>query len=117
MKIKNDFVTNSSSCSYIVCIPNMEEAVNKISKIKELTHEQIDMLTKDEYGCGYIHFQNKDGNWDNDMYDDFHKIIQILTELGYPVFFLESGHDNECLIINIAHNEEMRRKIKNVMKG
>jgi hypothetical protein len=106
MKLKHDFVTNSSSCSYIVCIPDMEKAIKQICERIELTDDEINMLTS--HKSGYIIFQ--------DYYDDFHEIIEILEDLGYPVMFEECGPDNDCRMLNIAYNREMRVKIRNVMR-
>lgn len=112
MKIKQDFVTNSSSCSYIVCIPDMEKAIEKISKQMILSEEIIDKFKyNDRYGV--ISFGE---DYDEDEYSTFHKIIKILEDVGYPVMFDEGGSDNYCKITNIAHSEKLRERIKYVMK-
>ena len=36
MKIKEDFVTNSSSCSYIVCIPDMESFLEELESVTDV---------------------------------------------------------------------------------
>ena len=106
MKIKQDFVTNSSSTSYIVCIPNIHDFLEKVEKKIKLTEE-----IKHIFFMEYIHFPN-DSQRD---YDNFEKIHTVIDNLGYILAFDEMGPENEPRYINIAFRPEQVEKLKRIL--
>jgi hypothetical protein len=94
MKIKSDFVTNSSSTSYIVCIP-VEMDLRKMleQKAYKFSEEAIDQL----YGIQMA----KEFSIYN--YDLASEVSNLLGNLGLKVMFLEGGSENQAYYYNIGH--------------
>lgn len=105
MKIKEDFVTNSSSCSYIVCIPDMESFLEELESVTDVPLQISDCFRR---GNEYIWFGS-------DLYDDFYKIHDAVEQLGYVIGFDEHGPENEPQYINIASNENTVKKLVKIL--
>lgn len=111
MKIKRDFVTNSSSCSYIVCIPDVELFIKKIEE-KNIISEEIKESIRNRYGYGYMFFGD-----DYDSYNEFfEKIHKIAEDEGYVIMFNENGPDNKPGYMNIAFDKNQIQKIKRALE-
>jgi hypothetical protein len=106
MKIKRDFVTNSSSCSYVVCIPNITKFLEKLESKIEISEE-----TRNIFKCSrdFIYFGEE---FD---YDEFQKIHEVVEELGHVLAFNEMGPENCPEYINIAWNKDLVEKIKKIL--
>jgi len=114
MKIKNDFVTNSSSCSYIVCIPNMNKFLKDLSEKIEIPYKFVDAFRNSKM---YIDFDldECDDEFDQ-MYNMFGKMHDIIAKMGYIIEFDEWGPDNAPRYINIAHDKDQINNLKKILK-
>lgn len=109
MKIKYDFVTNSSSCSYIVCIPDVEIFINKIEE-KNIISDDFKNAIRNHYG--YMFFGT-----DSYSYDEFfEKIHKVAEKEGYIIMFDENGSDNEPQYMNIAFDKKQIEKLKRILE-
>jgi hypothetical protein len=109
MKIKRDFVTNSSSCSYIVCIPDVELFIKKIEE-KNIISDEIKKSIKNHYG--YMNFEDDDISY-NEFFEKIHKVAEAE---GYVIMFNENGSENEPQYMNIAFDKKQIEKLKKVLK-
>jgi len=109
MKIKLDFITNSSSCSYIVCIPDTELFIKKIEDKYDIS-DQIKELIRNRYG--YMYFGQND-----ETIKSFGKINKIAENEGYIIMFDENGPANEPQFINIAYDKDQINKLKRILEN
>lgn len=106
MKIKNDFVTNSSSCSYIVCIPDPVECVQRLEELMDLPKSWGDSITDN----GDEIWFNMDGE---NSYELFQDMNGILHDFGYVLHHLDFGPDNQPMYINVSN---YLKKINNIVE-
>ena len=110
MKIKQDFVTNSSSCSYIVCIPDVELFIKQIEKCYELT-DDLKEIIRNSYG--YMSFRDDIISL-KDFYDN---IFEIANNEGYIIAFDENGSENIPRFLNILFDQKQIDKVKKVLES
>jgi hypothetical protein len=113
MKIRNGFVSNSSSSSFVICLPddfdidlfNIEEKINKLDDYDELSidsiKETILRLIEDEE----LYQEECDG-------DEFYALTDIFED--YIIARMESGSDNGQIVI--ADNKSIKKILKNENK-
>ena len=114
MKIKNDFVTNSSSCSYIVCIPDMNKFIKELSKKIEVPEKFIDKFRRNhEYiNFGYDYEDDESGY---STYDKFNEMHAVVEDLGYVIMFDEGGPENQPTYLNIAYCSKRINQLKKIL--
>lgn len=106
MKVKYDFVTNSSSCSYIICIPleNIKEVVDIIRK----KHPDIPNNLLDQfYANSVIYFGDR-------YYETFFEIHKIITDMNYVLKSMDMGPENEPIYYNVGETKILD-KIKKIL--
>ena len=101
MKIRNGFVSNSSSSSFIVIIPDSFD-INTVD-ISDYTDEY--KVTKASIKKGFKELKKDSTLYEDDDYDVFYVLTQILGD--YIVAQIESG-SGLGEIINLDRNEIMK---------
>ena len=107
MKVKSDFVTNSSSCSYIVCIPNMDKFLKELSEKIEIPETFIDSFRE---GGFYIYFGEE-----YEHEPEFEEMHAIVESLGYVLEFDECGPDNSPRYLNVAYDKNRVNQLKKIL--
>lgn len=111
MKVRSGFVSNSSSSSYIVAVPE-EESFDDIDLTKLPEDEKsivkniLNRIKRSENS--YFHY-------DNDEYELVEDAIQVLSKMGYILNFIEEGPEETHVFYNVLTGEP--RKIINKILG
>lgn len=112
MKVKSDFVTNSSSCSYIVCIPDMDKFLKELSEKIEIPEKFVDEFRRNHE---YICFGDEDDESGVSVYDKFHEMNNVVDNLGYIIMFDEGGPENTPMYLNIAYCSKRIKQLKKIL--
>jgi hypothetical protein len=107
MKIKQDFITNSSSCSYIVCIPDIYDFLEKVEEKIKVPADIKHLF----FGGQYINFPVYHSH---DM-ENFERLHRVIDDLGYVLCDDEMGPENEPRYINIAYGPERIEQLKRIL--
>ena len=128
MKIKSDFVTNSSSTSYIIYLP---ENFDVLAAVQEKKPELFDWLSSEKNKIllkDIIEKVKKDSeimmdayDWvrsnpsysGQDCYEVFNVFYRIVSELGLIIDGIDTGPDDIQVYINIG-SSEAKEKIRNI---
>lgn len=107
MKQKQDFVTNSSSCSYIVCIPDIDKCLKELKEKIEVTEFIENAFINSKYH-GNIYF----GEYGISN-ETFNEIVNTLEK--YIIFYIDSGSEDVMEFLNISYNDENKNKLNKIL--
>jgi len=112
MKIRNGFVSNSSSSSFVVLLPD--------NFLEEIDYTKIsdgdDEFPMDEFKKLITDFVNNGGMWDEEIYDydtdwDFYDILYDLMQ-PYVIASVEGGPDSGSW--TVASKDKVREILNKV---
>ena len=126
MKIKRDFVTNSSSCSYLVYIPDnfdIKKAIEENQDLidKELSKEWVaEEFLEDEFKSEIIYNHStliKSGETNAYPFEPYSVLSDIYSKNGFMIQFIEQGGENEdSFMINI-NSTSCKNQIEKINGG
>lgn len=118
MRIKQGFVTNSSSSSYLVIIPKKFDIDDHSEKLLEY----IDENSWDEEDPGetyrdvklaFAELKNRGELSQYEFYNAYNPLKELLDKLGFVIFEMSgTGGDGEGMLYNLSHYKDAINKIK-----
>lgn len=118
MRIKQGFVTNSSSSSYLVVIPKKFDVDDHHKKILEY----IDDNSWDEEDSGDTYqdvklavteLKNRGALSQEEFYNAYYPLKALLDDLGLVIFQMDgTGGDCQGMLYNLSHHKDVIKKIK-----
>jgi len=118
MKIKLSFITNSSSCTYVTFVPPRTDLLRLARENDDCEPElnpDIKKLLERIPDQEHIFYGDEDDYDGQKKYEDFHKVIWIITKLEFPIAFIEDGSENYLYLMNIA-DEKNIKKIRRILE-
>jgi len=124
MKIKQDFVTNSSSCSYLVYIPDGFDIKKAIEENQDMVDKQLskewitEEYSKDEFISEILYNHSallKHGETNAYPFEPYEVLSDIYSKNGFMIQFMEQGGENDdsfMININCQSYQKQIEKIK-----
>jgi len=91
MKIRSGFVSNSSSSSYVVFIPdNFSVDCNKLAEDADSQYDELDVDVLEDM---VMDLKNGSGLYSQDNYSEYEAIVDVLREKDLIVITIDGGPD------------------------
>jgi len=123
MKIKQDFITNSSSASYLVYIPDSFDIKKAIEENQDLVDKEMAKewiakeYTKDEFISEILYNHSSllnHGETNAYPFEPYEVLSDIYSKNGFMIQFMEQGGENDdSFMINI-NCQSYQNKIKKI---
>lgn len=111
MKTRHGFVSNSSSSSFIILLPDNFDLRQKEFTIDE---DEYDGLTKDELFKVWDKILEDNGGWEETCQNESYRLLTDSLLSDYIISKVNSGPDESQLIII---NGTQRTKVKDILSG
>ena len=121
MKLKIDFVTNSSSCSYLVYIPDGFDIKKAIKENQDMIDKQLskewisEEFTKDEFISEIMYNHSallKHGEINAYPFEPYEVLSDIYNKNDFMLHFIEQGGENEGSFMINMNCQSYKNKIK-----
>jgi len=114
MRIKVDYVTNSSSTCYVVCIPQDKKWIlENLPTFDEYYEEDEPASDKDELSCEVENLLRGETIWEEEAGEWFRELVELCEKNGFIIASFEVGSERGQ-ITNIT--EKDFDKIKEILK-
>ncbi len=123
MKLKKDFITNSSSCSYLVYIPDNFDIKKAIEENQDMVDKHLSKewiakeYSKDEFIYEILYNHSallKHGETNAYPFEPYEVLSDIYSKNDFMIQFIEQGGENDdSFMINI-NCQSYKNKIKKI---
>jgi len=126
MKLKIDFVTNSSSCSYLVYIPDNFDIKKAIKENQDMIDKQLskewisEEFTKEEFEIEMIHNHFaliKSGETNAYPFEPYQVLSDIYIKNSFIIHSAELGGENESSFMININSTSCKKQIEKINTG